>query len=158
MKKQRFFAFAAAALLAASSLAGCGGAQTAETSAAGTESAAASSNAATPDAHATDQTLASGISVGSTDAEAQKGGTLVISIPSSPQTLDPANFTLVYEQNIMTNVLDTLFVWDKDYKKVIPLPGNRLHRERRRFSLHHQFKRRCLLPEGKIPGRKKDDS
>ena len=120
MRKQRFFAFAAAALLAASSLAGCGGAQIAETSAAGTESAAASSNAATPDANAKDQTLSSGISIGSTDAEAQKGGTLVISVPSSPQTLDPANFTLLYEQNIMTNVLDTLFVWDKDYKQIIP--------------------------------------
>ena len=52
-----------------------------------TETAAASSNAVSPDAKSTDQTLASGIAVGSSDGEAVKGGTLVVSMPSSPLTL-----------------------------------------------------------------------
>ena len=91
MKKRRLIALAAAAVMAASSLAGCGGSQTSSTTAAGStaETAAASSNAVSPDAKSTDQTLGGGIAVGSSDGEAVKGGTLVVSMPSSPRTLDP---------------------------------------------------------------------
>ena len=114
MKKRRLIALAAAAVMAASSLAGCGGSQTSSTT------AAASSNAVSPDAKSTDQTLGGGIAVGSSDGEAVKGGTLVVSMPSSPRTLDPKAYSTMYENHIMYNVLDTLFVWDKDYKEVIP--------------------------------------
>ena len=122
MKKRRLIALAAAAVMAASSLAGCGGSQTSSTTAAGStaETAAASSNAVSPDAKSTDQTLGGGIAVGSSDGEAVKGGTLVVSMPSSPRTLDPKAYSTMYENHIMYNVLDTLFVWDKDYKEVIP--------------------------------------
>ena len=122
MKKRRLIALAAAAVMAASSLAGCGGSQTSSTTAAGStaETAAASSNAVSPDAKSTDQTLGGGIAVGSSDGEAVKGGTLVVSMPSSPRTLDPIAYSTMYENHIMYNVLDTLFVWDKDYKEVIP--------------------------------------
>ena len=81
MKKRRLIALAAAAVMAASSLAGCGGSQTSSTTAVGStaETAAASSNAVSPDAKSTDQTLGGGIAVGSSDGEAVKGGTLVVS-------------------------------------------------------------------------------
>ena len=67
MKKRRLIALAAAAVMAAFSLAGCGGSQTSSTTAAGStaETAAASSNAVSPDAKSTDQTLGGGIAVGS---------------------------------------------------------------------------------------------
>ena len=99
MKKRRLIALAAAAVMAASSLAGCGGSQTSSTTAAGStaETAAASSNAVSPDAKSTDQTLGGGIAVGSSDGEAVKGGTLVVSMPSSPRTLDPKAFNHVRE-------------------------------------------------------------
>ena len=94
MKKRRLIALAAAAVMAASSLSGCGGSQTTSQTTAGStaETAAASSNAVSPDAKSTDQTLASGIAVGSSDGEAVKGGTLVVSMPSSPLTLDPKSY------------------------------------------------------------------
>lgn len=121
MKKRRLIALAAAAVMAASSLAGCGGSQTSSTTAGSTAATtAASSNAVSPDAKSTDQTLGGGIAVGSSDGEAVKGGTLVVSMPPSPRTLDPKAYSTMYENHIMYNVLDTLFVWDKDYKEVIP--------------------------------------
>ncbi len=48
-----------------------------------------------------------GIAVGSSDGEAVKGGTLVVSMPSSPRTLDPKAYSTMYENHIMYNVLDT---------------------------------------------------
>ena len=122
MKKRRLIALAAAAVMAASSLAGCGGSQTTSQTTAGStaETAAASSNAVSPDAKSTDQTLASGIAVGSSDGEAVKGGTLVVSMPSSPLTLDPKSYSTMYENHIMYNVMETLFIWDQDYKELLP--------------------------------------
>lgn len=125
MKKKQLAALATALVMTAASLAGCkGSSQTsgstaAPATAAGT-SAAAETSAVSPDAKATDQTLASGISVGKTDEEAKKGGTLVVSMPSSPLTLDPKDYSTMYENHIMYNVLETLFIWDKDYKELIP--------------------------------------
>ena len=127
MKKKRLIAFAAAAVLAASSLAGCGSTASTSTSAAGTTGGTTAPGAATtagstvaPDAKATDQTLASGISVGKTDGEVKKGGTLVVSMPSSPLTMDPKDYSTMYENHVMYNVLQTLFIWDQDYKALIP--------------------------------------
>ena len=74
----------------------------------------------TPDANATGQTLDAAISIGQTDAEVTPGGTLVVSMPSAPLTLDPAGYTTVYESHIMYNVLETLFIYDKEYEESIP--------------------------------------
>ena len=53
------------------------------------ETAAASSNAVSPDAKSTDQTLASGIAVGSSDGEAVKGRNTGSVHAIFPLTLDP---------------------------------------------------------------------
>ncbi len=81
---------------------------------------ASASSTAVPDAAKAGQQLDNAITVGNTDAQAVDGGTLIVSMPSSPLTLDPVNYSTMYENHIMYNVLDTLFVWDKDYKNLIP--------------------------------------
>lgn len=122
MKKRQLAALFTAVAMTASSLAGCG-AQASSSAASEASSAvgtAASTSAVSPDANATDQTLASGIAVGATDGEVQAGGTLVVSMPSSPLTLDPKSYSTMYENHIMYNVMETLFVWDQDYRELLP--------------------------------------
>lgn len=120
MKKKKVLALTIAAAMAVSLLSACG--QSQETGSSETDASAVTdaASAVAPDANASDQTLAAGISVGDSDKEVQKGGTLVVSMPSSPLSLDPKDFTLVYEGHIMYNVLEPLFTWDKDYKELIP--------------------------------------
>lgn len=104
-------------MLAVCALSACAG-QTETNSSLAAETTA---SVITPDANATGQTLDAGVSVGNTEAAAKEGGTLVVSMPSSPLTLDPVEYSTVYEDHIMYNVLETLFVWDKEYKNPIPL-------------------------------------
>lgn len=126
MRRKHLVMLATAILMTVSSLTGCasttssGTSAEIATSAAGTTTETAATSAVSPDAHATDQTLAAGIAVGKTDGEVQKGGTLVISMPSSPLTLDPKDYSTMYENHIMYNVAETLFIWDQDYKQPIP--------------------------------------
>lgn len=81
---------------------------------------AGSSSAAVPDAAKAGQSLDKALTVGETNAQAVDGGTLIVSMPSSPLTLDPVNYSTLYENHIMYNVLETLFILDKDYKDIIP--------------------------------------
>lgn len=119
MKKKRVAAFTLAALMMASSLAGCGKSE--NTGGASSASEAEESMASVaPDAGTEGQTLAGTIVIGETDAEPVDGGTLVVSMPSSPLTLDPVDYTTMYEGHVMYNVLEPLFIWDKEYKEVIP--------------------------------------
>ena len=74
----------------------------------------------TPDANAEGQELTGSIRIGDTEAEPVDGGTLVVSMPSAPRTMDPAQYTTVYESAVMNSVLDTLFVWNADYTDVQP--------------------------------------
>ena len=128
MKRRPIMALAMAAVMAASVMTGCGGSgggTAATTTASGDTTAAAGETTAegskmTPDANAAGQTLDAAISIGQTDAEATPGGTLVVSMPSAPLTLDPAGYTTMYENHIMYNVLETLFIYDKEYKESIP--------------------------------------
>lgn len=128
MKRRPIMALAMAAVMAASVMTGCGGSgggTAATTTASGDTTAAAGETTAegskmTPDANAAGQTLDAAISIGQTDAEATRGGTLVVSMPSAPLTLDPAGYTTMYENHIMYNVLETLFIYDKEYKESIP--------------------------------------
>lgn len=83
-------------------------------------SAAPAASVALPDAAKEGQKLDNALTVGNTDAQVTEGGTLVVSLPSSPLTLDPVKYSTMYELHIMYNVLDTLFIWDKDYKEFIP--------------------------------------
>ena len=121
MKKQ-MMAVAMTLMMAASILSGCGS-QTGSSNAEADSSTAAETTASaiTPDANATGQTLDAGVSVGKTDGEAVEGGTLVVSMPSSPLSLDPVDYSTMYENHIMYNVLESLFIWDKEYKKPIPM-------------------------------------
>lgn len=121
MKKQ-MMAVAMTLMMAASVLSGCGS-QAGSSNAEADSSTAAETTASaiTPDANATGQTLDAGVSVGQTDGEAVEGGTLVVSMPSSPLSLDPVDYSTMYENHIMYNVLESLFVWDKEYKKPIPM-------------------------------------
>ena len=121
MKKQ-MMAVAMTLMMAASILSGCGS-QTGSSNAEADSSTAAETTASaiTPDANATGQTLDAGVSVGKTDGEVVEGGTLVVSMPSSPLSLDPVDYSTMYENHIMYNVLESLFIWDKEYKKPIPM-------------------------------------
>lgn len=113
MKKKQIAALVMTAVIAVFSTA-CG-------SPAPASSAAAPSGAAVaPDAGKSGQTLDNGVAVGSTDSAAVDGGTLIVAMPSSPLTMDPAAYSTMYENHIMYNVLETLFIWDKDYKKLLP--------------------------------------
>ena len=114
MKKKQIAALVMTAVIAVFSTA-CG-------SPAPSSSAAAPSSGAAvaPDAGKSGQTLDNGVAVGSTDGAAVDGGTLVVAMPSSPLTMDPAAYSTMYENHIMYNVLETLFIWDKDYKKLLP--------------------------------------
>ena len=109
-------ALAMAAVMAVSALAGCGGSggdsTTAAGNSAGGETTAAGANV-NPDANASGQQLDAAISIGQTDSEVVEGGTLVVSMPSGPLTLDPAGYTTMYENHIMYNVVETLFIYDK---------------------------------------------
>ncbi len=120
MKKRRLVALATAAVMALS-LAACGGgsSSTTDTTAAGsTEETTGSS--VTPDAHEAGQQLAGTVRIGDQDAEPVDGGTLVVSMPSAPRTMDPVDYTTVYESAVMYNVLDTLFIWNEEYNDVLP--------------------------------------
>ncbi len=120
MKKRRLVALATAAVMALS-LAACGGgsSSTTDTTAAGsTEETTGSS--VTPNAHEAGQQLAGTVRIGDQDAEPVDGGTLVVSMPSAPRTMDPVDYTTVYESAVMYNVLDTLFIWNEEYNDVLP--------------------------------------
>lgn len=123
MRRKRMMALAMAAVMAVSALAGCGGSggdsTTAAGNSAGGETTAAGANV-NPDANASGQQLDAAISIGQTDSEVVEGGTLVVSMPSGPLTLDPAGYTTMYENHIMYNVVETLFIYDKEYKESIP--------------------------------------
>lgn len=124
MKKRQLAALTAALAVTIASVSGCAGSsKTSQTTAESATTAAEATTAGStvsPDAKATDQTLASGISVGKTDAEVKKGGTLVVAMPSSPRTLDPKDYSTMYENHIMYNVAEPLYIWDQDYKSLIP--------------------------------------
>ena len=121
MKKRRLVALATAAVMALS-LAACGGgsSSTTDTTAAGSAGEETTGAALTPDASSSGQQLASTIRIGDQNAEPVDGGTLVVSMPSAPRTMDPAQYTTVYESAVMYNVLDTLFIWNEDYTDVLP--------------------------------------
>lgn len=121
MKKRRLVALATAAVMALS-LAACGGgsSSTTDTTAAGSAGEETTGAALTPDASSSGQQLASTIRIGDQNAEPVDGGTLVVSMPSAPRTMDPAQYTTVYEAAVMYNVLDTLFIWNEDYTDVLP--------------------------------------
>ena len=121
MKKRRLVALATAAVMTLS-LAACGGggSSATDTTAAGTSAEETSGAAMTPDANAEGQELTGSIRIGDTEAEPVDGGTLVVSMPSAPRTMDPAQYTTVYESAVMNSVLDTLFVWNADYTDVQP--------------------------------------
>lgn len=119
MKRKNLIAWAMAAAMATGMLAGCGSSGTAGETA--TTTATASSKAAvSPDANTSEQKLDQAISIGATDAEAVDGGILTVSMPQAPRTLDPTQFSTMYENHIMYNVMETLFIWDKEYKTVVP--------------------------------------
>ena len=120
MKKRRLVALATAAVMALS-LAACGGgsSSTTDTTAAGSAEETTGSSV-TPDAHEAGQQLAHTVRIGDQDAEPVDGGTLVVSMPSAPRTMDPVDYTTVYEAAVMYNVLDTLFIWNEEYNDVLP--------------------------------------
>ena len=120
MKKRRLVALATAAVMALS-LAACGGgsSSTTDTTAAGSAEETTGSSV-TPDAHEAGQQLAQTVRIGDQDAEPVDGGTLVVSMPSAPRTMDPVDYTTVYEAAVMYNVLDTLFIWNEEYNDVLP--------------------------------------
>lgn len=121
MKKRRLVALATAAIMALSMAACGGGSSTTETTAAGGDAATETTGAGlTPDASSEGQELAGSIKIGDLEAEPVDGGTLVVSMPSAPRTMDPAQYTTVYESAVMYSVLDTLFIWNEDYTDILP--------------------------------------
>ena len=132
MRKRKITALLLAGLMAGMTLTGCGssggadsttGAGTTAADAAGDTSAAAETDGVggmSPDASVEGQSLEGTVKIGVTDAEPAEGGTLVISMPSSPLTLDPVDYTTVYESHVMSNVMETLFTWNEDYTDVEP--------------------------------------
>ncbi len=63
---------------------------------------------------------ASGDSGGSGSAATVEGGTLNISLASSPAYLDPAKYTGVYESQIINNVCDTVVQYSMDLSEIVP--------------------------------------
>ena len=129
MKNKRMYAAAMAALMASSALTACGGSSTASTTAAAaaaetTAAAAAETTTAAAvvqDANASGQQLDKEVKVNAdSNAEVQKGGTLIVSMPSSPRTLDPKDYSTMYENHIMYNIMETLFIWNGSYEEAIP--------------------------------------
>ena len=121
MKKRRLVALATAAVMALSMAACGGGSSTTDTTAAGGDAATETTGAGlTPDASSEGQELAGSIKIGDLEAEPVDGGTLVVSMPSAPRTMDPAQYTTVYESAVMYSVLDTLFIWNEDYTDILP--------------------------------------
>lgn len=118
MKRKQLIAAVMAGLMTVSALTGCG--SSGNNSGGGTEETVPQTTAVSPDANEAGQTLDAAISIGQTDGEVVEGGTLVVSMPSSPRSLDPSVYTSVYENHIMYNVVETLFIWDNEYKNVIP--------------------------------------
>ena len=49
------------------------------------------------------------------------GGTLVISLPSSPKYLDPILYTGTYESQIINCVCDTLVDYNMDLSEIVPV-------------------------------------
>lgn len=116
MRKKQLMAAVLAGLMTI--LAGCGNAES--NSEGSADTTAAETTAVSPDANAGGQSLEGAISIGQTDVEVTEGGTLVVSMPSSPRTLDPVDYTTMYELHVIYNVADTLFIWDKEYENFIP--------------------------------------
>ncbi|MFO1442346.1 ABC transporter substrate-binding protein [Bacillus sp. Bva_UNVM-123] len=52
--------------------------------------------------------------------EPQDGGVLKVGLSANPKTLDPIQYTGVYESQVMRSVGDTLVVYSKDLSEVIP--------------------------------------
>ena len=63
---------------------------------------------------------ASGDSGGSGSSATVEGGTLNISLASSPAYLDPAKYTGVYESQIINNVCDTVVQYSMDLSEIVP--------------------------------------
>lgn len=118
MNRKQLIAAVLAGLMTVSALTGCG--SSGNNSGGVTEETVPATTAVSPDANEAGQILDAAISIGQTDGEAAEGGTLVVSMPSSPRSLDPSVYTSVYENHIMYNVVETLFIWDNEYKNVIP--------------------------------------
>ena len=55
-----------------------------------------------------------------TSGEAADGGTLVMSLPSSPKYLDPIKYTGSYESQIILSVADTLVQYKMDLSEIVP--------------------------------------
>jgi len=118
MREKKLMALVLAGLMTVSALTGCGNSES--NNGGGSEKAAAGTTAVSPDANAAGQTLDAAISIGQTDAKVTEGGTLVVSMLSSPRSLDPAVYTTMYELHVMYNIVGSLFIWDKEYKEFIP--------------------------------------
>ncbi|WP_257348193.1 ABC transporter substrate-binding protein [Pseudalkalibacillus decolorationis] len=58
----------------------------------------------------------SGANVG----EPQDGGNLNVGLSANPKTLDPIQYTGVYESQVMRSVADTLVVYNKDLSEFVP--------------------------------------
>ena len=54
------------------------------------------------------------------DLVPQKGGMLKIGLEGSPKNLDPKNRTSVYESRIISQVCDTLIIYNNDQTEYLP--------------------------------------
>jgi len=52
--------------------------------------------------------------------EPQNGGVLKVGLSANPKTLDPIQYTGVYESQVMRSVGDTLVVYSKDLSEIVP--------------------------------------
>ncbi len=52
--------------------------------------------------------------------EPTKGGTLTVSLFSSPRNLDPAMYTGSYEGQVINNVCDRVVEYNKDLSEIVP--------------------------------------
>lgn len=53
-------------------------------------------------------------------SEPKEGGTLNIGLAANPKTLDPIDYTGIYESQIMGSVIDTLVSYNQDFSEVEP--------------------------------------
>ena len=111
--KRKSLALALAAVLCVSSLTACGSSgndSKKDTADKGTE-------AGTESGSETKQVEKEKIEV---PDEPTKGGTLTVSLSSSPRNLDPAKYTGSYEGQVINNVCDRVVEYNKDLSEIVP--------------------------------------
>ena len=111
--KRKSLALALAAVLCVSSLTACGSSgndSKKDTADKGTE-------AGTESGGETKQVEKEKIDV---PDEPTKGGTLTVSLSSSPRNLDPAKYTGSYEGQVINNVCDRVVEYNKDLSEIVP--------------------------------------